>query len=140
MVSFRLALAVALVSTLVRAEPDPRPITMADFLASSETYVGRRVIITDCTISRANALRAYCSDTRQFGFIYLDGETMDALSREKAVEHCAAPSLKPACAAIVAGLVYPYPDRPRIRGALIFWRSVEQAGKWNVSDHAGWLQ
>jgi hypothetical protein len=136
MPSVRLALAAILTTTLALAEPDPRSITAEDFLADSQAFVGRRVIITNCTISRANLLRAFCSDPRQFGAIYLDGETMDTLSRAKAVEHCAAPNPKPSCAALVAGSVYPYPDRPRIRGALIFWRSAEQAGKWAVSDRA----
>jgi hypothetical protein len=133
----RLALAVILTTTVALAEPDPRPVTAEDFLADSQAFVGRRVIITNCMISRASSLRAYCTDPHQFGAIYLDGETMDELSRDKAMEHCAAPGPKPSCAALVAGSVYPYPERPRIRGALIFWRSAEQAGKWAVSDPAG---
>lgn len=130
----RLALLAVFMTTIAVGEPDPRPITAEDFLADSQAFVGRRVVITNCIIKSANTLRAFCSDPHQYGAIYLDGETMDALSRDKAMEHCAAPVPRPSCAALVAGSVYPYPERPRIRGALIFWRSTEQAGKWAVSD------
>lgn len=127
-----------LLATMLLAGPaaalqDPIPISAAEFLDKGQGYVGRRVLITDCLISRASAEKAYCTDTKRLGLIWLDGPTMDQSSLKGAIEFCASPTPRQICSAVVAGYVFPSPDRPRIRSALILWQAAERAQKWGVA-------
>lgn len=118
-------------ATLAHAQ-EPRSVSVEEFLTSGPRFVGHRVLITGCSINRANRAYAFCAASNGGGAIFLDGRTMNGKSLVEAMKHCAPASLEAACTAVVAGVVHRGWDRPQIRSAVIIWQAAERHGKWSM--------